>query len=148
MLKLREIAFAKLTEDFDPSELPTSRREFEQISAAAAKESVNFDNAKREFQREEDRFREWQEACARRDEIGREIRRLEAAIELAEMARIVLRDSAPAVAQHLCDRIAAASATDIQPDQSRSGGVELGGRAALQPPSHSWRPPIRHVVRW
>jgi len=82
------------------------RLKFEQVSAAAAKESVNLDNAKRELQREEDRFREWQEACATRDEVGHEIRRLEAAIELVELARIVLRDSAPAVAQHLCDRIA------------------------------------------
>ena len=64
-LRLREIAFAELIKDFDPSALPALRREFEQISAAAAKESVNFDNAKRELQREEDRFREWQEACAR-----------------------------------------------------------------------------------
>src|SRR5271165_3251508 len=105
-LRLREIAFAGAIKDFDPGAMPALRLKFEQVSAAAAKESVNLDNAKRELQREEDRFREWQEACATRDEIGHEIRRLEAAIELAELARIVLRDSAPAVAQHLCDRIA------------------------------------------
>jgi DNA repair protein SbcC/Rad50 len=105
-LRLREIVFAEVIKDFDPGALPAFRREFEQISAAAAKESANSDNAKRELQREEDRFREWQQACAVRDEIGHEIRRLEAAIELAELARTVLRDSAPAVAQHLCDRIA------------------------------------------
>jgi len=105
-LRLRETAFVELTKDFDPGALPALRREFEQISAAAAKESANLDNAKRELQREEERFREWQEACATRDEIGHEIGRLEAAIELAELARVVLRDSAPAVAQHLCHRIA------------------------------------------
>ena len=105
-LRLREIAFAEAIEDFDPGALPALRLKFEQVSAAAAKESVNLDHAKRELQREEDRFREWQEACATRDEVGHEIRRLEAAIELTELARIVLRDSAPAVAQHLCDRIA------------------------------------------
>jgi exonuclease SbcC len=105
-LSLCEIAFAEAIKDFNPGALPVSRREFEQISTAAAKESANLDNAKRELQREEERFREWQGACAMRDEIGHEIRRLEAAIELAELARIVLRDSAPAVAQHLCDRIA------------------------------------------
>ena len=105
-LRLREIAFAEAIEDFDPGALPALRLKFEQVSAAAAKESVNLDHAKRELQREEDRFREWQEACATRDEVGHEIRRLEAAIKLAELARIVLRDSAPAVAQHLCDRIA------------------------------------------
>ncbi len=105
-MRLREIAFAEAIKDFDPGALPALRREFEQISAAAAKESANLDNSKRELQREEDRFREWQEACVIRDEIGHEIRRMEAAIELAGLARIVLRDSAPAVAQHLCDRIA------------------------------------------
>ena len=105
-LRLREIAFAEAIEDFDPGALPALRLKFEQVSAAEAKESVNLDHAKRELQREEDRFREWQEACATRDEVGHEIRRLEAAIKLAELARIVLRDSAPAVAQHLCDRIA------------------------------------------
>jgi DNA repair protein SbcC/Rad50 len=105
-LRLREIAFAKAIADFDPVALPALRWEFEEISAAAAKESANLDNAKRELQREEDRFREWQEARAIRDEIDHEIRRLQAAIELTELARVVLRDSAPAVAQHLCDRIA------------------------------------------
>ena len=79
---------------------------FEKIGAAAAKESANLDNAKRELQREEERFREWQEACARKDEIGHEIGRLKAAIELTELARVVLRDSAPAVAQLICERIA------------------------------------------
>ena len=105
-LRLREIAFAEATKDFDPGALPALRLKLEQVSAAAAKESVNLDNAQRELEREEARFREWQEACAAREEVGHEIRRLEAAIELGELARIALRDSAPAVAQHLCDRIA------------------------------------------
>src|SRR4029079_292278 len=48
-----------------------------------------------------------QKACAGRDEIDRLIQRLEAALDLTESARVVLRDSAPMVAQHLCDRIAA-----------------------------------------
>jgi DNA repair protein SbcC/Rad50 len=106
MLRFRETALAKLKEDFDPGALPVLRREFEKISAAAAKESANLDNAKRELHREEERFREWQEACATRDEIDHEIGRLKAAIELMELARVVLRDSAPAVAQHICDRVA------------------------------------------
>jgi hypothetical protein len=49
-----------MKEDFDPGALPRLRREFEKISAAGAKESANLDNAKRELQREEERFREWQ----------------------------------------------------------------------------------------
>jgi exonuclease SbcC len=105
-LRLREVAFAEAAKEFDSGALPALRWEFEQISAEAAKESANLDHAERELQREEERFREWQEACARREEIAREIARLEAAIKLAELARVVLRDSAPAVAQHLCDRIA------------------------------------------
>ena len=60
MLRFRETAFAELNRDFDPGALPALRREFEKISAAGAKESANLDNAKRELQREEERFREWQ----------------------------------------------------------------------------------------
>ncbi|HEY1476702.1 MAG TPA: hypothetical protein VGF37_03380 [Chthoniobacterales bacterium] len=60
ILRFRETALAKMKEDFDPGALPRLRREFEKISAAGAKESANLDNAKRELQREEERFREWQ----------------------------------------------------------------------------------------
>jgi DNA repair protein SbcC/Rad50 len=95
-----------LNKDFDEEALAAARLNFQEITAAAATESVHRTNALREAEREEIRFRQWEEACARRDEIDRAIRRLKNAIQLTELARFVLRDSAPIVAQHLCDRIA------------------------------------------
>ncbi|MBV8378693.1 MAG: SMC family ATPase [Verrucomicrobia bacterium] len=86
--------------------LAAVRREFEEQSAAVAAESANLEHARQETEREEIRFREWQEACARRDEIVRILARLSAAIKLTELARVSLRDSAPLVAQNLCGRIA------------------------------------------
>jgi exonuclease SbcC len=49
----------------------------------------------------------WKQAGLERDKIESEIRRLKAAGHLAKMAGKVLKDAAPAVAQHLCSRIAA-----------------------------------------
>jgi DNA repair protein SbcC/Rad50 len=128
MVRFREIAYAEVSRDFDPEALPALRREFEQISAAAGKESANLENAKRELEREEKRLREWQEACATRDEIVRETGRLAAAIKLTELARVVLKDSAPAVAQHLCDRIARRAQQTF--NQINDDPVELRWEAA------------------
>jgi DNA repair protein SbcC/Rad50 len=100
------ILFA-LNKNFDEAALAAARLNFQEMTAAAATESVHRTNALREAEREEIRFRQWEEARARRDEIDRAIRRLKNAIQLTELARFVLRDSAPIVAQHLCDRIAA-----------------------------------------
>ena len=105
-LTLCESTLSELTRGVDEAALAAVRREFEEKSAAVAAESANLDSARRETEREEIRFREWQEACARRDEIVRIARRLTAAIKLTELARVSLRDSAPIVAQNLCDRIA------------------------------------------
>ena len=105
-LRLCEAKFSELSRGFDEIELGAARRKFEEITAAKERESVNLENAWRETEREEVRFREWQEACAKRDEIDRVVQRLAAAVKLTELARVVLRDSAPMVAQQLCDRIA------------------------------------------
>jgi DNA repair protein SbcC/Rad50 len=105
-LRLRENALSQLDKGFDASALVIVRRESEEISAAVAGESASLEISRRETEREEKRFCEWQEACAARDEIDRVIRRLTAAVKLTELARVTLRDSAPIVAQHLCDRIA------------------------------------------
>src|SRR5205823_12627124 len=50
---------------------------------------------------------EWEIALKDAETIRKELRRLDAAIALTELARKVLRDSAPAVAQRLSNRIAA-----------------------------------------
>jgi exonuclease SbcC len=106
-LRICESTLAELSRGFDEVVLTSLRREFEGIRAEAAAELANLQNARREMDREEARFLEWQKACAGRDEIDRLIQRLEAAVDLTESARVVLRDSAPMVAQQLCDRIAA-----------------------------------------
>ena len=104
-LTLCESTLSQLRRGVDEASLAAVRRELEEKSAAVAAESANLDHARRETEREEIRFREWQEACARRDEIVRIVHRLSAAIKLTELARVCLRDSAPIVAQNLCDRI-------------------------------------------
>jgi exonuclease SbcC len=101
-----EVALAELGREFDEVALASLRRDLEEIRAAVAGESVNLLNSRREMDREAARFREWQEACAKRDEVDHVILRSRAAIKLTELARVVLRDSAPIVAQQLCDRIA------------------------------------------
>jgi DNA repair protein SbcC/Rad50 len=106
-LRVYESTLRELSKGFDEIALTSLRRELQGILAALAAESVNLQNTQRETDREEARFLEWQKACAGRDEIDRLIRRLEAAINLTESARVVLRDAAPMVAQRLCDRIAA-----------------------------------------
>ncbi len=106
-LRLSEITLAELNRGFDEVGLIAARREYEGIRTASATESANLENTRLETDREEARFREWQEACAARDEIDVVIQRLAAAVKLTDLARIVLRDSAPMVAQQLCDRIAA-----------------------------------------
>ena len=95
-----------LGKEFSEDALTSARENFQQATAAALTEAIHLTNARRDAEREEVRFREWKEACAKRDAIDREIRRLENAIKLTELARHVLRDAAPIVAQHLCDRIA------------------------------------------
>jgi exonuclease SbcC len=105
-LKLCESTLSELGRGFDESALTAVRREFQETSAAIAAESNKLENARRETDREESRFREWQEACASREEIVRVLRRLAAEVKLTELARVTLRDSAPIVAQHMCDRIA------------------------------------------
>jgi DNA repair protein SbcC/Rad50 len=106
-LRLCDGKLSELSEGFDEAALTVVRREFEGMCAVVATELANLENVRREIDREQSRFREWQAACARRDEIDRVVARLRAAIKLTELARIVLRDSAPMVAQQLCDRIAA-----------------------------------------
>jgi exonuclease SbcC len=105
-LRRCESILSELSRVFDEADLTTARREFGEISAAVATKSANLDNVRRETDREEGRFREWEAACARRDQIDDVMRRLAAAGKLTELARVALRDAAPIVAQHLCDRIA------------------------------------------
>jgi DNA repair protein SbcC/Rad50 len=105
-LMVCEGTLAELSRGFDDAALGALRRELAAIMAEVATELANLENARRETDREEHRFREWQEACSQRDEVLGILHRLKAAVKLTEFARVVLRDSAPIVAQQLCDRIA------------------------------------------
>ncbi len=92
---------------FDPLELGRAREAHEGHLKTTANADTDLRHARAEREAQERRQKEWQAACAARDRIDAEIARLKAGEALAELARKVLRDSAPAVAQHLCDRIAA-----------------------------------------
>ena len=142
---LRE-QLSELSEGFDGAALAAVRQNSKGSVPLAATESANLENARRENDREEGRFREWQEACARRDEIDRVVARLGAAIKLTELARVVLRDSAPIVAQQLCDRIAAQAQRIF--NRINHEPVELRWEAAprYSLPSDSWRSAICDAV--
>ncbi len=116
--------------------------------AAVAAESANLENARREIDREETRFREWQEACcqAGRNRSGI-LQRLKAAVKLTELARVVLRDSAPIVAQQLCDRIAGQAQRIFNRINHDPVEAQVGSCAALQSASDSRGSAICHAFR-
>ena len=83
-----------------------------QEAAAEAKSAVVADErelviAQNELKKEKERLKQWKEACAERDRIENEAGRQRASAQLSKMAAKILKDAAPAVAQHLCSRIAA-----------------------------------------
>jgi exonuclease SbcC len=106
LVKEREAASERLRERFDPAALSEARLNSEQRAFDVARESTQLANANEELKREEKRLQEGDQARAAKHKIVIEIARLQASIGLTELARGVLKASAPAVAQHLCDRIA------------------------------------------
>lgn len=105
-LKKSAAELAKAQSDFDPEKLKTARSEYESIGNAVASARADLKHAEEALKREEARFAEWKKAQEKQGVIEQELKRLDAAAELGQLARRVLRDSAPAVAQHLCNRIA------------------------------------------
>jgi len=99
-------ALQKAELDFDPEKLRAAREDHQTKHDRATELKVSLEAEKQALKKEEKRFQEWQEACKERDRVTMEIGRCEAAMELTELARKTLRDTAPAVAQHLCSRIA------------------------------------------
>jgi len=99
-------AMQKAEQDFDPEKLKTARanHQMKHDLATSLQVSLVADNEK--LTAEAKRFTEWEEACKERERVSAEIGRCEAAISVTELARRTLRDTAPAVAQHLCKRIA------------------------------------------
>ena len=96
----------KAEQDFDPEKLRAAREDHQTKHDRATELKVSLEAEKQALKKEEKRFQECQEACEERDRVTMEIGRCEAAMELTELARKTLRDTAPAVAQHLCSRIA------------------------------------------
>jgi len=92
--------------DFDDTKLASARTDFQQKHDAVTALDTNLKHARAALVPAQKRVDEWGAACAERDRIALELGRLEAAIDLTELARRVLQKAAPAVAQHLCDRIA------------------------------------------
>jgi exonuclease SbcC len=112
-------ALAEAQNGFDAGKLAAAKIDFQQKHDAVTAIETNLKHARAALPQAEKRVEEWRKACAERDRLVTELARLEAAIELTELARRTLQKAAPAVAQHLCDRIAAqaqALFNQISPD--------------------------------
>jgi len=99
-------AVQKAELDFDPEKLKSARADHQTKHDRATSLQVSLATEKEKLTKEEKRFKEWQDACKDRERVSKEIGRCEAAMAITELARKTLRDTAPAVAQHLCNRIA------------------------------------------
>lgn len=93
--------------DFDAGKLAAARTEYQQKHDIVTAIETSLQHARAALPLAEKRVEEWSKACSERDRLVTELARVEAAIELTELARRTLQKAAPAVAQHLCDRIAA-----------------------------------------
>jgi len=99
-------AAQKAEQEFDPEKLKAAQADHQMKHDRATSLQVSLATEKERLTKEEKRFKEWEVACKDRERICTEIGRCEAAIKITELARKKLRDTAPAVAQHLCNRIA------------------------------------------
>ena len=117
--KTAAAAMAAATIEFDAEKLAAAQIEFQQKHDTVTAIETDLKHALSGLPLAEKRVAEWNAACAERDRIKSGLARLEAAIELTELARRTLQKAAPAVAQHLCDRIASraqALFNEINPD--------------------------------
>lgn len=117
-------AVQKAEQDFDAEKLKAARADHQIKHDRATTLQVSLATEKEKLTKEEKRFKEWEEACKERERVSTEIGRCEAAIAITEMARKTLRDTAPAVAQHLCNRIATRAQGVF--NQINSDPIELG----------------------
>lgn len=118
-LKVEEQKFVDTDKAFDSEAFGKVIADYEAKSNAVATLEEKLNYAKETKIREEKRFQEWEAACKELIDIEDDILRLEASIEITELARKVLQNAAPMVAQHLCDRIAVRAQTvfnQINPD--------------------------------
>ena len=117
-------AVQKAEQDFDPEKLKAARADHQIKHDRATSLQVSLAAENEKLTKEEKRFKEWEEACKDRERVSIEIGRCEAAMAVTELARKTLRDTAPAVAQHLCNRIATRAQGVF--NQINSDPIELG----------------------
>jgi DNA repair protein SbcC/Rad50 len=92
---------------FDPEALTRAQLAAADARSKLATDERELESARHDLKKEKERLDQWKQACAERDRIQAEAGRLRAANQLAKLAGKTLKDAAPAVAQHLCSRIAA-----------------------------------------
>lgn len=91
---------------FDEQTLYTTTARHLEKSNEVAVCATNYNYAKEHLRLEELRYREWEQACAAKNQILQSIERLVATKNLGDLARNVLKQVAPVVAQYLCNAIA------------------------------------------
>ena len=102
-----DTALAVARKDFDADALAAARKNLQEATAAAATCLAELASVKTELDREQKRVGELAAAQQEKAALDLEIARLNASIALTEKARTILKNAAPQVAQHLCNRIAA-----------------------------------------
>jgi exonuclease SbcC len=105
-LKTCEETWHKKNKGFEPNKLKSAEEEYSNKNAAVKVTEERLKAKRKERTTQSGRFGEWEKACAKLKTINDEVARLEVAERLGQDARKVLKDTAPEVAQHLCNRIA------------------------------------------
>jgi exonuclease SbcC len=100
-------ALTKAQESFDQSKLNDARNVCDIKLAEATTAQANLVHVQAELARQETRFGEWESACRNRTDLFVQLGRLQACMDLTQIARRVLQKAAPKVAQHVCRRVAA-----------------------------------------
>jgi exonuclease SbcC len=101
-----EVRLNAAAQKIDPAALEAARKAYHERARDSGIAEERLKQSRRELEHDEKRLREYEQAVVERNEIGSELARLDAAIALTEKARIILKNAAPHVSQHLCRRIA------------------------------------------
>lgn len=126
----RSASFDLANKEFDLQALENARNTVAACVANLSNDERELQAAQRELKQQKERLKQWKQACADRDRIDSETGRLKAAGELARFAGKVLKNAAPAVAQHLCTRIAANAQRIF--NQINQDAIELEWKAEPQ----------------
>jgi exonuclease SbcC len=105
-LEDREKELEALQMAFDPQALQQAADRHQALVADDARHQTRLDGLRRDLELARRRHEEWNQAREAHGLLQARHARLEAARDLGELAREVLKNAAPAVAQHLCTAIA------------------------------------------